>query len=134
MIDFIITLGTIATMIATYVYLDWSIIQIFGVAFVLGMVYTADERGPIWRRSLWVALTFSLFVAGHFIIADNFIYWGALLLSCLLFMISISLVHYLFTAEPGAGSTLTFAFLGIIFIFPIAIYVLFLGMKGLGYW
>ena len=134
MIKFIVTLGVIATMIATYVYLDWSFIQILGVAFVLGMVDTADERGPIWRRSLWVALAFSLLVAAHFVINDDFMYWGALLLSCVLFIICISLLKYLFTAERGAGSTLTFSFLGIIFIFPIAIYVLYLGMKGVGYW
>jgi len=134
MIEFIITLSILATAVASYMYLDWSIIQILGAAFVLVAVNTADEKGPVWRRTLLVSLTFSLMVLGHFVIYDSFMYWGALLLSGVLFITSISCLHYLFNAESGAGSTLTFAFLGIVSTAPIAIYVLYVGMSGLGYW
>ena len=134
MIKFMLTFGVIATIIATYVYLDWSIFQIIGVVFLLAMVNTADEAGPVWRRTLLVALTFSLLVAGHFVVSDNIMYWGALLLSCALFIISFYSLYYLFNAERGAGSTLTVAFLGMIFTFPIAVYVLYLALSGLGYW
>lgn len=134
MTKFIITFGILATTVATYVYLDWGVMQILGVWIVLVAVNTANENGPVWRRALLVSLAFSLMVLGHFVISDNFMYWGALLLSCVLFIVSFTCLHYLFNAEPGAGSTLTFAFLGIIITAPIAIYVLYEGMNGLGYW
>lgn len=134
MAKLIATFGAIAVMIATNLYLDWSFLQIMGVIFVLVAVDTADETGPVWRKRLLVGFAFSLMVLAHFVVADGVMYLGALIASCVLFMISIYSLVYLFNAEGGAGSTLTFAFISFIFFFPIAIYVLYIGMSGLGYW
>lgn len=134
MIKFLIAFGIIAAMVATYVYLDWGFVQILGVAFVLAMVDTADKRGPVWRRGIWITLVFSLLVLGHFVIDDYFMYWGALLLAGLLFIISIALLYHLINPESGIGSVLTAYFIGLITLFPVAVYVLYVGMKGLEFW
>lgn len=134
MTKFIISFSAIAIMIATYIYLDWSFLQILGVCFVLIAAHTADEKGPVWRRGLLVSLVFTLMVLGHFVIDDNLMYWGALVVSCILFIVSIYSLNFLFTAKPGAGSVLTMALLGVIICFPTAIYVTYLGLNGLGYW
>jgi len=134
MAKLMITFGVIAAMVATYVYLDWSIIQILGVAFVLVVVDSADENGPVWRRGLLVVLAFSLMVLGHFVIDDNFMNWGALLLAGVLFFVCIALLSEIFKFKPGDGSVLTAYFLGLIILVPIAVFVLYQGMKGLGYW
>ena len=134
MSKFIIIFGILVSIVATYIYLDWGVMQIIGVGFALVFVNTADENGPVWRRTLLVTLAFALMVLGHFVINDNVMYWGALLLSSVLFIASFSCLYYLFNHEPGAGSTLTFAFLAMIVTAPFAFYVLFVGMNGLGYW
>ena len=133
LIEFLVAFSVVATMTATKKYLNWSLLQDFGAAIVLVAVYVADKRGPVWRKSLLVALSFSLMVAGHFVIDDYYMYWGALLLSCVLFIASFYLLYFLLTAEPGWGSVLSIAFLGLVCSFPIAVYVLYFAMKGLGY-
>jgi len=131
---FIITFGSIAAVIAAYVYLDWSILQILGAVFLLMFAFVSDEKGPIWRKTLWVVLVLLLMVLGHFMINDNVMYWGAILLSALLFIISFFLLMGLINPESGAGSVLTVYFLGVIILTPIAVWTLYTGLNGLGYW
>ena len=132
-VKFMITIGVLAVIAATYVYLDWGILQILGVAFVLLTVATIDENGPAWRRGLFVALTFSILVLGHFVVDDNLMSWGALILASVLFFICITFISEIFKFKPGDGSVLTAYVLGLIIIFPIAIFFLYQGMTGLGY-
>jgi hypothetical protein len=134
MIGFLITALVLSVAVATYMYLDWGVLQILGIGFLLTMAHEADEKGPAWRRILWVIFAFSLLVLGHFIIDDTLFYWGALLLSGLLFFISIAMLFNLFNSKPGDGSVLTVYFLGLIILFPVGVWVLYVGLEGLGYW
>lgn len=117
----------------TYVYLDWGILQIIGVIFVLTFVYEMDEKGPKWRQILWTIAAFGVMVVAHFFMADNVVYWIEIAGSVLLFLIAITLFFSISTAGSGAGSVVTFYFLGIVFCVPIAIYLMTLGLTGLAY-
>lgn len=134
MAGFITTFTAIATMVAAYVYLNWGIMQILGVAFILITVNAAVENKPAWQKNLLVIVVFSLMVLGHFVINDNIMNWGALLLSAVLLLICILLISGIYKLKPGDGSVLTAYVLGLIIFFPIAIYTLYQGMQGLGYW
>ncbi len=123
----------LVTAVATYVYLDWSIWQIFGVLFVVSFAYIADEEGPKWRQTLWAVLAFSLMVLAHFVVSDNILYWGELLLSAIFFLIAISALLALMNSKPGDGSVLTAYFLGLILCVPLGFLFLYQGLVGLGY-
>lgn len=120
--------------IGTYVYLDWGFLKILGATFVMAFAHEVDERGPRWRKALWATIALALMVAVHFFVDDYVIYWLELAGSALLFIIAISLVKGLVNPERGAGSVLTFYFLGAVICVPLAILFLYKGLSGLGYW
>ena len=133
MIGWFITIAVLATVVASYVYLDWNVLQIIGVAFVVTFASVVDEKGPKWRQVLWAILAFLLMVLAHFIVSDTVIYWGALLLSAIFFLLAVSAVFGLMNSKPGDGSVLTAYFLGLIISVPLGFLFLYQGLEGLGY-
>lgn len=130
----IVTFSIIPTLIASYIYLDWGIMQLLGICFVIACIDSINEKRPVLQRVFWDLLALSLMVLGHFVIDDKFMDWGAILLSAILFFTSIALLYGLLNSKSGDGSVLTVYFLGIIIIFPLAIFILYQAMTGLGYW
>lgn len=123
----------LATAVASYIYLDWGVLQIIGVMLVVLFAFEADEKGPMWRKTLWSLLVLSLMILAHFFMTDDVIYWIELVGSALLFLISVGLIFALINPEHGAGSVLTFYALGVIICVPIAVLLLYKGLSGLGY-
>ena len=123
----------LATAVVSYIYLDWGVLQIIGVTFVVLFVNVADEKGPVWRRTLWSLFALVLMVLAHFIMTDDIVYWIELIGSTLLFLISVGLVLELMNSKPGDGSVLTVYVLGLIICVPIAGLLLYKGLSGLGY-
>jgi len=128
------TLVVLAAAIATYIYLDWSVLQIIGVAFLVLFASQVDEKGPVWRKTVWAMVTFSLTVLGHFFVSDNALYWIESVFSALLFALAAGSLIGMLKHKPGDGSTLTVYFLSLVISLPIALLLLYKGMTGLRYW
>ncbi|BCN92865.1 hypothetical protein THMIRHAM_06500 [Thiomicrorhabdus immobilis] len=133
MFGFIVALLVLVSAVATYKYLDWGVLQIIGVAFVVALVYEIDEKGAVWRKTLWSSLAFSAMVLAHFWITDNSVYWIEVAGSVLLFMLAVALLFGILGHKPGDGSVLTVYFLGLVIIVPIAGILMYKGLAGVGY-
>ncbi len=131
--NFIIAALGLATAGATYLYLEWSVWQIIGAGLVLSVVFTIDERAPMWRRVLSTLFVFSLMVLAHFFVTDNVIYWGELVFAAFLFLMAILSLFGMMSHKPGDGSTLTAYFLGLIVCIPLGFLFLYQGLESLGY-
>jgi len=132
-IGWLITITALATVVASYVYLDWSILQIIGVALVVMFASVVDEKGPKWRQAIWGMLAFLSMVLAHFVVTDTVIYWGELLLSAIFFLLAVSAIFALMNSKPGDGSVLTAYFLGLVLSVPLGFLFLYQGLVGLGY-
>jgi len=120
--------------IITYIYLDWSILQIIGVSFLLIAADSAVDKKATWVRYLAVVTAFGVLVLGHFYIDDSWMNWGTLVISGILFIAAISALFGLINSKRGDGSVLTVMFLVFIISLPLAIYTLYSGLTGLGIW
>ena len=133
MIAWFLTIAGLATAVATYVYLEWSVWQILGALFVVTFAIVADEQGPKWRQALWAVLALLFMILAHFVVSDNVIYWGELLLSAIFFLLAVSAIFALMNSKPGDGSVLTAYFLGLVLSVPLGFLFLYQGLVGLGH-
>jgi len=133
-IQIVMTIVVLAIAIASYIYLDWGVLQITGVGFVVLLVYEIDEEGPAWRKSVWALLSFLVMVLAHFFVPDNAIYWIGLGFSALLFLAATASIIGLLNHKPGDGSTATLFFIILVISLPVGLLILYNGMVGLGYW
>jgi len=133
MIQSLISLIVLGVAVATYMYLDWGILQILGAGLVVLVVYDLDEQGPVWRKAFTAFLAFAFMVAAHFVVTDSVIYSAELVGAGLLLLASIGFVFGMLKHKPGDGSTLTVFFLGLIICAPLGFFFLHQGLAGLGY-
>ncbi len=122
-------LAFIAVAVLCYIYLDWGILQLLGVTFLVSAPFSAFEKLSTASRLLLSAIIFGLLVAAHFYLNDSIFYASGLLLSAVLYLVAIGCLLGLINHKPGDGSLLTLYFLCIVFTTPLATYVLYTSLS-----
>jgi len=119
--------------VGSYLILDWGILQIIGAIFVMTMVFSIDEKSPLWRRWTWSLLSFDVMVLAHFFIEDSILNWGLVLLSVVLIVIILFILAGMLDYKLGDGSTITFYFLALVIVIPITGVVIYKTVAAFGY-
>ncbi len=126
-------LAFIAIATLCYLFLDWGILQLIGVTFVVSAPFSAFEKLSTASRLLLSAILFGLLVAAHFYLDDSIFYALGLLLSAVLYLVAAICLRGIIKPQAAIGSLLTVYFLGTILLTPLATYVLYTSLHKLAW-